>query len=99
MLTKKIYIQGMHCVSCEKLLNDEFRTVTGVKDVKVDRKANVAEIFYEDQAPDFAALKSVAKKFGYDAFESQPKIAQKKINWPEWGKALGITALLLIAYR
>jgi|GEM_PF-6707201 len=43
-----IYIKGMHCVSCEKLLEDEFKNVSGVLSVRVDRKNNLAELGYEN---------------------------------------------------
>lgn len=41
MQTKTIYIKGMHCISCEKLLNDELLIVPGVLCVRADRKKGV----------------------------------------------------------
>jgi len=57
MPSKKIFIKGMHCASCEKLLHDEFKNIPGVKDAIVDRKKNTAELIYEGQVPDFAEVK------------------------------------------
>lgn len=100
MKSKTIYIKGMHCVSCEKLLDDEFRTVTGVKDVKVDRRANTAEIFFENQKPKFEEISAVAKKFGYEAFESNPnKEESVAFDWTEWLQAVAVVFGLWIVFR
>ena len=107
MQTKKIYIKGMHCVSCEKLLDDEFRSIDNVKNVRVNRKTNSAEIDYDGQAPDFAEIKRVAEKYGYEAFENPPAggshLATKSLNESlnetsdvsSWVKAVLIVAVLL----
>lgn len=105
MKTKKIYIKGMHCASCEKLLNDEFRNVPGVKDVRVDRKSNTAEIDYEESEPNFEEIKKTARKFGYDALETRDDLLRHsmsqsgKTDWTEWFKAILIVAALLVGYR
>ena len=102
MPSKKIFIKGMHCASCEKLLHDEFKNIPGVKDAIVDRKKNTAELIYEGQVPDFAEVKKVAKKFGYDAFENDPAIGDnqsEKTDWMSWLKSLAIVAILLFAFR
>lgn len=103
MKSKIVYIKGMHCVSCEKLLDDEFRNVKNVKDVKVDRKANTAEIFFEDQEPKFEEIKVVAKKFGYEAFENEEELlgnpASKSFAWQEWIEAVLVVAALWVVFR
>jgi len=100
MNAKKIYIKGMHCVSCEKLLDDEFRNIPGVKDVRVDRKANVAEIFYEQSEPDFAEIKKVAKKYGYEASEHEVVNSEApENNFSVWLKALVIVVGLFLAFK
>lgn len=105
MNKKIIYIKGMHCVSCEKLLDDEFRNISGVKDVKVDRKVNTAEIFYEEQEPKWEDIKAMAKKFGYEASENGLKIQspadeiKKDYNWKEWVEAVFIVLGLWVVFR
>lgn len=102
MKSKKFYIKGMHCVSCEKLLDDEFRQIAGVKNVRVDRLKNTGEIDYEDVEPDFSEIQKVAKKFGYDASE-QPfgKTEDKKSRskFSDWWKAFLIVGIILFLYR
>ncbi|HCP08447.1 MAG TPA: hypothetical protein DIT25_01460 [Candidatus Moranbacteria bacterium] len=107
MKTKQIYIKGMHCVSCEKLLDGEFRDIKGVKDVRVSRKTNTAELDYDGIEPDFSEIKKIAKKYGYDASENdpdslghlEPKGALSASSWSDWIKAVLIVAVLLFLFR
>jgi uncharacterized protein len=103
MRSKKIYIEGMHCVSCEKLLDDEFRNIAGVTDVKSNWKAGTAEIYYKETEPDLDVIKKVAKKFGYAVVESDPSQEEKdgedKNFWRDWLNAGIITLILLLLYR
>lgn len=69
-MTKKIYkIRGMHCRSCEILIEGNISEIPGVKKVKVDHKKGVAEVEYE-QAP--VATERVAeaiREAGYEIGE------------------------------
>ena len=92
-MRKIVYIQGMHCVSCEKLLDDEFSKLKGIKKVQVDRKKNIATIDYDEKF-DFSEMESVAKKFGYIVSESE--IKKSKRNWID---AIFIVVALLFFYK
>lgn len=103
MVTKKIiYIGGMHCASCKKLLEDEFGRIPGVMKVKVGVKEGRAEISYEKKMiPDFSEIKKVAEKFGYSCrenifFDSRD---EKKDNWKEWIMALVAVAVIYAVYK
>ncbi len=106
MRSKKIYIKGMHCASCEKLFDEEFRNVPGVADVKVDWKGGTAEIFYKETEPDLGAIKKSAKKFGYAFFDNEPEKQvgeesgiKNKAAWQDWMNAGIVTLILLLLYR
>lgn len=102
MKTKKFFIKGMHCVSCEKLLDDEFRQIAGVKDVRVDRIKNTGEVDYDVQEPSFEDIRKTAKKFGYDAFLERPEkkfAAKEKADWVDWATAVVIVAIILLAFN
>lgn len=103
MKTKKIYIQGMHCPSCEKLIEGEFKNISGVQRVKVDRKTDSAEIFFEDEEPDFEKIKNTAEKFGYSVFEDRSDRGMVKKNgqasWQNWLKAGVIILAILFLYK
>lgn len=107
-MKKKIYIKGMHCISCEKLLNDEFKNVVNVKEVRVNRRTNSAEIDYKGQTPDFSEIKKVAEKYGYKVFENDPEadLATKSLSGDQktsdvasWVKAILIVAVLLVLFK
>ena len=106
MQKKTIYIKGMHCPSCEKLLKEEFDAIKGVIEARVDRKNNSAEIFYKGDEPDFSEIKKTAKKFGYDAFESREELKNSNLrhrmsqnSWMDWVNAVLIVAALLFVYK
>jgi sulfite exporter TauE/SafE/copper chaperone CopZ len=100
MKTKKIYITGMYCVNCEKLLSAEFKKVSGVGDVRVSRKDKSAEIRYCAKEPEFSELKSIACKFGYKVYEDEAETFRepKKIPWREWLESVLILITLLFLY-
>ncbi len=105
MKTKKFYIKGMHCVSCEKLLDLEFRQIAGVKNVRVDRLKNTGEVDYDEAEPNFSEIKKIAKKFGYEAFEkedegkhlSSKEVSSSKIA--DWIKAILIVFAMVFLFR
>ncbi|KKR21668.1 MAG: hypothetical protein UT50_C0005G0002 [Candidatus Moranbacteria bacterium GW2011_GWA2_39_41] len=104
MQTKNFFIKGMHCVSCEKLLDDEFRQIAGVKDVRVDRLKNTGEIDYDETEPNFAEIKKVAKKFGYEASESDNEghwvsKGTTGVQILDWVKAILIVAVIFVLFR
>lgn len=103
MKTKKFFIKGMHCVSCEKLLDDEFRNVAGVKNVRVDRLKNTGEIDYDEAEPSFAEIQKIAKKFGYEALEKKSAEynmsgGASDIKIYDWFKAILIVVAIIFAY-
>jgi len=93
-MQKIVFIQGMHCVSCEKLLDEEFSKIKGVKSVKVDRHKNIATIDHGEDF-DFSEVEKVAKKFGYTVSENEI-VGKSKRNWID---AIFITAALLFFYK
>lgn len=103
MHKKIVYIRGMHCVACEKLLEDELSQVPFVKKVKADRREGQVEIYWNEREPNSSAIVEIIKKFGYEAFENDPSgirsQAAQKNSLKEWLSAFGITALIFIAYK
>lgn len=45
-------IKGMHCRSCEILIEEELLKIDGVNKVNVSEKRGIAEIYYEGELPD-----------------------------------------------
>lgn len=58
-------IAGLHCRSCELLLEDGLSRVKNVKGVKVSHKLGQAEISYEKETPDLKLLSQSVEDLGY----------------------------------
>ena len=84
----KIYIRGMHCSSCEKLLETEFSRIKNIRKVSIAYRKGEAEIEYQNQKPDFRVLQKIAEKFSYQVFENLPKKNEinlkTKTTWNQW---------------
>jgi uncharacterized protein len=100
-MKKKIYIKGMHCVACEKILEDELSNVPFVKEVKADRNKGEVEIRYGEKEPNILAIKEIVKKVGYEAqeipFNSKKKTGIEKLL--QNINAILIVIFLFIAYQ
>ncbi len=59
-----IPIKGMHCRSCELLIEDELKTVSGVKRVEVSWKKACADVYYEKEVNN-DDIRQVIVKAGY----------------------------------
>ncbi len=61
----KLPIKGMHCRSCELLVEDGLKELPGVEKVEVNYSAGEATIHYQGEQPSDAALKKAVAKAGY----------------------------------
>jgi len=61
-----IPIQGMHCRSCEILIEGNLKKIQGIERVEVSHKAATAEIYYKDGMPSSESIKQAVKDAGYD---------------------------------
>lgn len=105
MEKKKIYIKGMHCVSCEKILEDEFREISGVKKVKINYIKGVGEIESEAEI-DFANLEAIAERLGYKIYENEGEADVDTLtennftsSLGDWAKAILIVIVLFYAFK
>lgn len=66
-MEKKIYpVQGMHCKSCELLLEEKLQDVPGVEKVKADHAAQAVEIYSADVAPEADTIKAAIQSCGFE---------------------------------
>jgi len=66
-------IKGMHCRSCELLIERELSQLPGVDNVHVDHRTGEACIRAKEAGPDMSAVESRIKKAGYAIGTSAPK--------------------------
>lgn len=58
-------IKGMHCRSCELLIEEELKTVTGVKKVSVSQNNSCAEIYHEEKFLNSDEIQKAIEQAGY----------------------------------
>lgn len=64
-----IFIRGMHCKSCEILVEQNLKKINGVQRANVNHKTGQAEIFYQGQKPADEMIIQAIKDAGYEAGE------------------------------
>jgi len=69
-----VKIKGMHCRSCEILIEDKLREIDGIKNVNVNWKKKEATI-YSKYEPDMKAVSAAISSAGYEIGEDQSQ------NW------------------
>ncbi|MFA5996036.1 MAG: sulfite exporter TauE/SafE family protein [Patescibacteria group bacterium] len=60
-----IPIIGMHCRSCELLIEEKLSNVSGVTKSVVHYKTSIAEVYYQDQEPNMNAIETAIVAAGY----------------------------------
>jgi len=97
-LKKESYhISGMHCRSCEILVEDNLSRVAGVKKANVNYKKGVAEVYY-DQKPAHAEVEKAIRNAGYTlgVNKKRPLISGNPMTYIELLFAAGILAVILM---
>ena len=74
-------IKGMHCRSCELLIEDEIKSIPGVKKVDVSHKKACAEVYYKDPELKVEDLDRAVQNAGYSVgFSEKPPIFSAKVE-------------------
>jgi|SRR3989344_5898919 len=91
------HISGMHCRSCEILVEDNLLRVAGVKKAKVNYKKGVAEIYF-DQKPVYAEVEKAVCNAGYTLGinKKRPFISSNPMTYIELFFAAGVLAVILM---
>lgn len=69
----RIPISGMHCRSCELLIEEEIRKVEGVTKVLVNQKKGEARVWFLNTAPTPVALERAVTTAGYSVGEGKKR--------------------------
>ena len=93
--TLVIPIRGMHCRSCELLIEDNLSEVAHVQKSSVDYKKGIAHISYGKQEPDMREVESAIRKAGYVVGKQEKKLWMS--SDPQAYFDLGSALLLLVA--
>jgi len=86
--TIKLQVEGMHCASCEKIIDMEVMEIFGVKSTKFDFEKKTGEVVFDDHIVKSEEIVAAIEKAGYkgtildDASGETPKgeiVIEKKI--------------------
>jgi copper chaperone len=65
MKTMKIKTTGMHCGSCEQLVQESVSELPGIKKVKANHKKAMVEVSFDETKATFDDIKKAIKDAGY----------------------------------
>lgn len=104
MSQKKIFIEGMHCRSCEILLEEDLGKLSGVKRVNANFKKGTALLSGDGVLPGEQSIAQVLEKAGYklsatDPTRQAPWVTQDVKRFGMVLFALTVTFLLFIIIR
>lgn len=89
-----ISIKGMHCTSCEILIEGELKKIPEIEKANIDHHRGVAEIYYSKQKPNPDEINNAIRQAGYESGQDEVK------SWMSRDldvyKDLGIAAFFLI---
>jgi sulfite exporter TauE/SafE/copper chaperone CopZ/plastocyanin len=95
-MKKKYNIKGMHCRSCEILLEKNISQIEGVKKVEVSYKKGIAEVEFAYGAPNDAAIAKAVNEAGYSLGQGGklPWLTSDGDTW--FDIMLGVSALIVL---
>jgi len=76
--TKKTYISGMHCSSCQTAIETEVKNLKGINKINVNLEKEEADIEYDEKKISFEKINQTIEKLNYKTSEKPPKKEKKK---------------------
>ncbi len=92
-----VYIEGMHCPSCDILVKDKFRECGNIMSVKADFRKQTAEVEYTGEL-DTNKLNAKVRDFGYRVHRSANSLKVKEPFSKRAFDAGAIAVILFIIY-
>ncbi|MFA7244703.1 MAG: sulfite exporter TauE/SafE family protein [Candidatus Magasanikbacteria bacterium] len=98
---KKIYINGMTCVSCEHLISEDVKKIPNVEKVEVSHKTQIAQVYFSNEKPDSQEIIKTIEKLGYSASENpiDKKEKKNKATGAQWAWSLFIVFCIYLVYK
>lgn len=93
---KKIYVSGMHCNSCEILIEQKVKKINGVSQVKAYQKSGLVEIKYHGHAPSEQDIVGAVHEAGYEVGKKGelPLFSRDANDYKDLFKAVIIVGIL-----
>lgn len=98
MNTKTVSIKGMHCRSCEILIEDELKGIKGVSSVDISHRTGSATIHFEGKHLNHGDVVHAVKQAGYElgTNEKLPFFSKNAQDYSELG--MGVVVLSLVYF-
>ena len=96
--TKIVSIKGMHCRSCEILIEGELKNIKGISAVDISYQTGTATIHYQGNNLDHDRVVRAIKQAGYEIGKNEklPFLSNKSQDYSELG--IGIVLLMLLYF-
>lgn len=91
------YVRGMHCASCEILIEKKLLEIENIKSVEASTAKGEVLIEYNNERPNPHKLNEIFKKEGY-IFSDQPQRAANGFKTKEFFITSGIGLLIIIGF-
>lgn len=91
------FVKGMHCASCELLIEKKLLSLKNIKSVEVSTAKGQALVEYEGERPALGKLNEIFKKEGY-VFSDQPQKAADGFKQREFFITFGIGLLIIAGF-
>lgn len=93
------HVNGMHCASCELLIEKKIIALDGVQSVDASTNKSQVVIEYENgRKPSAGKLNHIFSSDNYSFSESNEKAVSEKINWNDYLNSGVIAAVIIIAF-
>jgi len=96
---KKVFwsVSGLHCKSCEMLIEDELKNIHRVISVSASQQKSLVEITYQEE-PDLNQIKGAITKLGYQVDDHKEVGARGSVRFKDYLNIILIFAIILGIY-
>jgi len=92
------YVKGMHCASCELLIEKKLLELKGVKSIEASTTNNQVLIEFENEAPKINELNKIFKQENYTFSDTPPVKIENVSEKNNWAIILGSALFVIIAF-
>jgi len=96
MVKKGIFIKGMTCSGCDKIVREQALSVKGVKEAHISHINGEGYVIYDTAKTDIDSILSKIEEKGYEGFLLNEPSQQKKNSW--MGYVFALVGIIIIAF-
>lgn len=92
------YVQGMHCASCEVLIEKKLLELPGVKAAEASTKKGRVIVEYAEEKPSITALNQIFQQEKYRFSEQRDASPAISFQRKDWVKTLSIALIVIVGF-